>query len=182
MISIESNPAPSPSQQGLAGGARGDPAGQYLTFTLGREEYAIPILKVQEIKGRSAVTPIPNTPPWVKGVMNLRGTVVPVVGLREKFGLAPVPYDKFTVIIVVDVGGKTVGVVVDTVSDVMDLPAASIEAPPALGDGTDTSFMTGMAKHGDRLITLLEVDTAIGGAALGLTVGLAGQAPAGSAR
>src|SRR5579863_6774526 len=84
---------------------------QYLTFTLGKEEYGIEILKVQEIKGYSAITPIPNTPPHVKGVMNLRGTVVPVVDLRSKFLMDAVDYDKFTVIIVVMMGAKVAGLV-----------------------------------------------------------------------
>src|SRR5271154_1024816 len=94
---------------------------QYLTFTLGAEEYGIEILKVQEIKGYSAITHIPNAPPHVKGVMNLRGTVVPVVDLRARFGMEAVEYSKFTVIIVVMVGEKIAGVVVDAVSDVLNI-------------------------------------------------------------
>jgi len=82
--------------------------GQYLTFTLGKEEYAVEILKVQEIKGSTPITPMPNTPPHIKGVINLRGTVVPVIGLREKFGMEPAAYDKFSVILLVLVGTKTV--------------------------------------------------------------------------
>jgi len=143
-------------------------ARQYLTFTLGKEDYAIEILKVQEIRGYSAITPIPNSPGWMKGVMNLRGTVVPVVGLREKFGLETIDYTKFTVIIVVTVGKKVVGVVVDGVSDVLDLPASAIEPPPELGSAVDTSFMTGIAKQADRLIALLDIEAALGGSELGL--------------
>src|ERR1700689_2004331 len=99
---------------------------QYLTFTLGREEYGIEILKVQEIKGYSAITPIPNTPAHVKGVMNLRGTVIPVVDLRSKFAMEAVEYTKFTVIIVASVGEKIVGIVVDAVSDVLTVSRGNI--------------------------------------------------------
>ena len=143
-------------------------ARQFLTFTLGHQDYAIEILKVQEIRGYSAITPIPNSPGWMKGVMNLRGTVVPVVGLREKFGLDPMDYTKFTVIIVVTVGKRVVGVVVDGVSDVLDLPASSIEPPPELGSAVDTSFMTGIANQADQLIALLDIEAALGAHDLGL--------------
>ncbi len=137
-------------------------AGQFLTFRLGTEDYAIDILKVQEIRGYTAITPLPSTPQRIKGVMNLRGAVVPVVGLREAFNLPAVDYDKFTVIIVVRLGRRVFGLVVDAVSDVLDLSSAEVEAPPELGAGVDTSFMTGMAKSGDRLIALLDIEKAIG--------------------
>jgi purine-binding chemotaxis protein CheW len=131
---------------------------QYLTFGLGQEEYGIEILKVQEIKGYSAITPIPNTPPHVKGVMNLRGTVVPVVDLRSKFGMETVEYTKFTVIIVVTIGSKIAGLVVDAVSDVLNIPASDIRPAPDFGSRTDTRFITGMASSGDKLAVLLDVD------------------------
>jgi purine-binding chemotaxis protein CheW len=92
---------------------------QFLTFLLGAEQYGVEILKVQEIRGYSAVTPIPNTPSYVKGVINLHGTVVPVVDLRAKFSMATAEYNKFTVIIVVTVGAKVTGLVVDAASDVL---------------------------------------------------------------
>jgi purine-binding chemotaxis protein CheW len=131
---------------------------QYLTFKLREEEYGIEILRVQEIKGFSRITPLPNTPRYLKGVLNLRGTVVPVVDLRTKFNLPETEYDRFTVIVVVTVGKKVVGLVVDAVSDVLGIAPGDVEPAPDLGAGIDTSFMTGMAKAGDRLITLLNVE------------------------
>jgi len=135
---------------------------QYLTFSLGQEEYGIEILKVQEIKGYSAITPIPNTPSHVKGVMNLRGTVVPVVDLRSKFAMESVAYNKFTVIIVVTVGSKIAGLVVDAVSDVLNIPASEIRPAPDFGSRTDTRFITGMANSGDKLAVLLDIDRLLG--------------------
>ena len=131
---------------------------QFLTFILGAEQYGVEILKVQEIKGYSAVTPIPNTPLYIKGVMNLRGTVVPVVDLRVKFGMEPAEYDKFTVIIVVTVGSKVMGLMVDAVSDVLDIPAAEMRTAPDLGVRVDTRFISGMANVGDRLAVLLDIE------------------------
>lgn len=131
---------------------------QYLTFHLGEEEYGIEILRVQEIKRYPAVTPIPNSPPHIKGVMNLRGSVVPILDLRTRFGLPAVEHTRFTVIIVVTVGTKVVGLVVDSVSDVLAFTPSQIEPPPQLAMGAKSSFLTGMAKHDERLISLLEID------------------------
>ncbi|MGE0758984.1 MAG: chemotaxis protein CheW, partial [Pirellulaceae bacterium] len=126
------------------------------------EEYGIEILKVQEIKGFSKITPIPNAPPYVKGVMNLRGTVVPVVDLRSRFALEEKDYDRFTVIIVVNVGTRVVGLVVDTVSDVLDIPAGSIAEPPELAGSVDSSCITGMGKLDERMVMLLDVSRLVG--------------------
>lgn len=131
--------------------------GQFLTFTLSEQEFGIDILRVQEIKNFSRVTPIPNMPPSIKGVMNLRGTVVPIIDLRTKFQMATAEYNQFTVIIVVNVGARIMGLVVDAVSDVLNADAESIEAAPQLGD-IDTSFITGLAKTGERLVTLLNIE------------------------
>ena len=135
---------------------------EYLTFTLGDEEYGIDILRVQEIKGYSAVTSIPNAPAWIKGVMNLRGTVVPVVDLRVKFGMSNPKYDRFTVVIMVMVGERVVGLVVDGVSDVLNVTGAEKVPAPDMGSGVDTSFLTGIAKSADRLISLLAIDRVVG--------------------
>ena len=146
-------------------GDRGGPgaeSNQFLTFTLDAEEYGLEILRVQEIKGYSKVTPLPNTPREVRGVMNLRGTVVPIIDLRCKFGLSEAEYTRFTVIIVVTVGAKIVGFVVDAVSDVLNVSAAEVVPTPDLGAGVDTTFMTGMARTGDRLVTLLNIDRLVG--------------------
>jgi purine-binding chemotaxis protein CheW len=135
---------------------------QFLTFRLEEEEYGLEILRVQEIKGYSRITPMPNTPPEVKGVMNLRGTVVPIIDLRTRFGLRASEYTRFTVIIVVTVGSKVVGLVVDAVSDVLNVSAREMVRAPDLGTGVDTSFMTGLARTGERLVTLLNVDRLVG--------------------
>lgn len=137
-------------------------ASQYLTFVLGKEEYAVEILKVQEIKGFSAVTPIPNTPPHIKGVMNLRGTVVPVVSLRNRFGMPESEYNKFSVIIVAMLGRRPIGLVVDAVSDVLDLRADQIEPPPEMGQGVDMTFLRGLAKSGERLLAMLDLEKVVG--------------------
>ncbi len=139
---------------------------QYLTFRLGEEEYGLEILRVQEIKGYSKVTPLPNTPPEVRGVMNLRGTVVPIIDLRARFGLREAEYDRFTVIIVVTVGTTVAGLVVDAVSDVLDVGSSERVPTPDLGAGVDTAFMSGMARTGDRLVTLLNVDRLVGSTAV----------------
>ncbi len=135
---------------------------QFLTFRLAEEEYGVEILRVQEIKGYSKITPLPNTPPEIKGVMNLRGTVVPIIDLRVRFGLRETEYNRFTVIIVVTVGTKIVGLVVDAVSDVLNVTSHDAVAAPDLGSGVDTSFITGIARAGERLITLLNVDRLVG--------------------
>ena len=131
---------------------------QFLTFTLQDEEFGIEILRVQEIKGLSRITPIPNMPPYIRGVMNLRGTVVPIIDLRAKFSMPEAEYNQFTVIIVVTIGEKVMGLVVDAVSDVLNVGEDKIESAPDLGVEADTSFMTGIAKSGERLITLLNMD------------------------
>jgi purine-binding chemotaxis protein CheW len=144
--------------------APAEPAGtdaatnQFLTFVLGTEQYGVEILRVQEIRGYSTVTPIPNTPPYIQGVMNLRGTVIPVVDLRAKFSMQPGEYDKFTVIIVVKVSEKVIGLVVDAVSDVLDIPSSELRAAPDLGARVDTRFISGMANVGDRLTMLLDLE------------------------
>jgi purine-binding chemotaxis protein CheW len=130
---------------------------QYLTFRLGEEEYGLDILQVQEIKGFSRITPMPNVPRHIKGVLNLRGTVVPVMDLRTRFDLRESTYDKFTVIIIVNVGRKVIGLVVDAVSDVVNIRPEDVEATPDLGASVDISFLHGMAKAADRLVLLLDI-------------------------
>jgi len=131
---------------------------QYLTFTLGQEEYGVEILKVQEIKGYSAVTPIPNTPDYVKGVVNLRGAIIPIVDLRAKLAMPETAYNQFTVIIVVRVGLKTVGVVVDAVSDVLNIPTTDVQPTPDFGAQVDARFISGLARSGEKLIVLLDIE------------------------
>ncbi len=144
----------------------GDEGGQFLTFTLQNEEYGIEILRVQEIKGFSKITPIPNAPSFVRGVMNLRGTVVPIIDLRARFSMTEKDYDQFTCIIVVNVGTRVVGLVVDTVSDVLNISSDAIAEPPALATEGTSSCITGMGKLGERIIMLLDTGKLIGGETL----------------
>lgn len=146
-----------------------DGASQFLTFTLNEQDFGIDILRVQEIKNFTRVTPIPNMPECIKGVMNLRGTVVPVFDLRSKFSMPFAEYDQFTVIIVVNVDTKVIGLVVDSVSDVLNIGADSIEGPPDLGS-IDTSFIKGLAKASDRIFTLLDIEQLLGGKATSMAV------------
>ena len=131
---------------------------QFLTFALGDEEYGVPILNVQEIKGYAPVTPIPNTPAWVRGVMNLRGTIVPVIDLRLRLGMPATEYGTFTVIIVLAVGTKVVGTIVDAVSDVRTISDADVQTTPELAVGPDLRFIDGIARAGDKLVILLDAE------------------------
>ena len=135
---------------------------QYLTFQLLDQEFATDILRVQEIQNFSHITPIPNAPSHVKGAMNLRGTVVPIVDLREKFSFPTKEYDDYTVIVVVTIGEKVVGLVVDSVNDVLDFSTDECEPPPDLAGELDSSFIEGLAKRDDRLITILNIDSLVG--------------------
>jgi purine-binding chemotaxis protein CheW len=131
---------------------------QFLTFQLGEELYGVDILRVQEIKGYTAVTKIPNTPSHIKGVLNLRGTIVPIVELRTKFGMPTIEYTMFTVIVVVVVKEKIMGLVVDAVSDVLNIDKKDIQPPPQFGAKVDISFLNGIGKSGEKLIALLDMD------------------------
>lgn len=131
---------------------------QFLTFNLGEELYGVDILRVQEIKGYTTVTKIPNTPSHIKGVLNLRGTIVPIVELRTKFGMPTIDYTAFTVIIVVVVRDKVMGLVVDSVSDVLNIDKKDIQPPPQFGAMVDVSFLNGVGKSGDKLVAILDMD------------------------
>ena len=131
---------------------------QFLTFNLGDELYGLDILRVQEIKGYTTVTKIPNTPSHIKGVLNLRGTIVPIIELRTKFGMPTIDYTAFTVIIVVVVRDKIIGLVVDAVSDVLNIDKKDIQPSPQFGASVDVSFLNGIGKSGDKLIALLDMD------------------------
>src|SRR4051812_25728679 len=136
---------------------------QYLTFPLGREEYGVEILKVQEIRGYSPITPIPNTPPHIKGVMNLRGTIIPVVDLRRKLSMPAAEYSAFTVIIVVTVGTRVTGLIVDGVSDVLNIARSDIQPTPDFGGHVDARFINGLVRAGDKLVALLDIDRVLAG-------------------
>jgi purine-binding chemotaxis protein CheW len=118
----------------------------------------VEILKIQEIKGYSAITPLPNAPLHVKGVLNLRGTIIPIVDLRQKFHLPAVAYDQFTVIVVVQVQGKILGFIVDAVSDVLSVTEADIQPTPDLHGQVDTACLNGLAQSRDKLVILLDIE------------------------
>ncbi len=134
-------------------------AGEYLTFRLGGEEYGVDIQKVQEIRSYEPPTRIPHAPSHIKGVVNLRGVIVPIVDLRTRLGCDSVDYTSFTVVIVLAVAGRVVGTVVDSVSDVLDLPEAEIKAPPGLPGEGGRDFITGIATAGERMLMLVDMDT-----------------------
>lgn len=135
---------------------------QYLTFMLAGEHYGVDILRVQEIKGWAPVTRIPNTPEHLRGVLNLRGTIVPIIDLRMRFDLEKAEYTELTVIIVLSVqtenGERIIGVVVDAVSDVLNVKPEDIKPTPDFGVGVDTDFLNGLAAAGDDMVMLLDVD------------------------
>ena len=140
---------------------------EFLTFTLGDEEYAIDILKVQEIRGYDAVTKIANTPAFIKGVINLRGIIVPIVDMRIKFNLGEAIYNDFTVVIVLNIGRRVIGIVVDSVSDVMSLAADAISAAPEFAM-FDTEFLLGLASVDGRMLILLDIERLMSSADMAL--------------
>ncbi len=139
-----------------------DKGGKYLTFQLADEEYGVEVLKVREIMGLIDITSVPQMPPYMKGVINLRGKVIPVFHLRLKFGLQEIEHTDQACIIVVDVG-REIGIIVDCVSEVLDITGDCIEPPPAMGGAVDTSFILGMGKIGDAVKILLDIDKVLSG-------------------
>lgn len=137
-------------------------SGKYLTFDLGAEEYGIPIIKVREINGMMAITKVPQTDEYVKGVINLRGKVIPVIDLRLKFGMEAADYTERTCIIVVEVQGEkgtiSIGLVVDAVSEVNNIKGEEIEDPPKFGTSLSTDYILGMAKKEDGVKILLDIN------------------------
>jgi purine-binding chemotaxis protein CheW len=133
-------------------------ASEFLTFTLGNEEYAIDILKVQEIRGYESPTLIANAPPFIKGVINLRGIIVPVVDLRIKFNLGKIEYTPFTVVIILNVAGRVIGVVVDSVSDVISLNPAQICPAPDFSGTFDTKYILGLASQESRMMIVTDIE------------------------
>jgi purine-binding chemotaxis protein CheW len=131
---------------------------EFLTFTLGKEEYGIDILKVQEIRGYDAVTTIANTPDFIKGVINLRGIIVPIVDLRIKFKMPVVEYDQFTVVIILNFGSRVVGIVVDSVSDVLTLTSEQIRPAPGLSAALDTRYIMGLGTVDARMLILVDIE------------------------
>jgi purine-binding chemotaxis protein CheW len=141
---------------------------EFLTFTLGKEEYGIEILKVQEIRSYEVVTTIANAPEFIKGVVNLRGTIVPIVDMRIKFNLGEVDYTQFTVVIILNVAGRVVGMVVDSVSDVISLGAAQIRPPPNFSSTFDVRYITGLGTVDQRMLILVDIEKLMTGSDMGL--------------
>jgi purine-binding chemotaxis protein CheW len=135
---------------------------QLVTFRLGNEDYAVNILKVQEINRMKEITRVPNTPPYVEGVINLRGKVIPVINLRSKFGLSDKDSDTQSRIMIMDIQGITMGLVVDAVSEVLRIPANIVEPTPPMASNISTEYIKGIAKLEDRLIILLDMDMLVG--------------------
>ena len=135
---------------------------QLVTFTLGQEEYAVDILKVQEINRMKEITRVPNSPSYVEGVINLRGKVIPVVDLRKKFGLEEKENDEQSRIMIMDIQGITMGLVVDSVSEVLRIPSSTVEPTPPMASNISAEFIKGIAKLEDRLIILLDMDRLLG--------------------
>ena len=138
---------------------------QLVTFTLGNEEYAVNILNVQEINRITEITQVPNSPDYVEGVINLRGKVIPVVNLRKKFNFEDKPTDDTSRIIIMEIQGITNGLIVDSVSEVLRIPASSVEPAPPMSAELQSQFIKGIAKLENRLIILIDLDNLLGDAA-----------------
>jgi purine-binding chemotaxis protein CheW len=152
-----------------APGARDDSGREYLAFTLGSEEYGIDILKVQEIRGYETVTRIANAPDFIKGVINLRGIIIPVVDMRIKFRLGTPTYDQFTVVIILNIGGRIMGMVVDSVSDVTTLTVDQIKAAPDMGSTAFSSeYLMGLGTVDERMLILIDIDRMMSSPDMGL--------------
>jgi len=133
-------------------------ANEFLTFTLGKEEYGLPILNVQEIRGYDTVTSLANTPEFIKGVVNLRGIIVPILDMRIKFHLGQVEYNELTVVIILNVAKRVIGMVVDGVSDVITLAPEQIKAAPEFGAAIDTKYVMGLGAVDERMLILVDIE------------------------
>ncbi len=141
---------------------------EYLTFRLDQEEYGIDILKVQEIRGYEPPTRIANAPSFIKGVVNLRGTIVPIVDMRLKFNCSKAEYDSFTVVIILSLRNRIAGIVVDSVSDVMELPPDSLKAAPQVDSVIESDAVLGLGSLGERMLILLDIEKLMSGVDMGL--------------
>ena len=153
--------------------ARAQGVSEFLAYRLGSEEYGIDIQKVQELRGYDAVTAIANTPAFIKGVVNLRGIIVPIVDMRIKFNLGSPVYDQFTVVIILNISGRIMGMVVDSVSDVITLTPEQIKPAPAMGTAVDTDYLMGLGTIEERMLILLDIDCLMSSAEIGLVEKLA---------
>jgi purine-binding chemotaxis protein CheW len=143
-------------------------AREYLTFRLDQEEFGIDILKVQEIRGYEPPTRIANAPDFMKGVVNLRGTIVPIVDMRLKFGCTNAEYNSFTVVIILNLKARVVGIVVDSVSDVMEIPPEALRPRPEIESVIEPDCITGLGSVGDRMLILLDIEQLMSSPGMGL--------------
>ena len=143
-------------------------ANEFLTFRLGKEEYGIEILKVQEIRGYDSVTQIANAPDFIKGVVNLRGIIVPIIDMRIKFRLGNTNYDQFTVVIILNVSGRVMGIVVDGVSDVISIGANQMRPTPGFGSVIDTEYIMGLGTVDQRMLILIDIEKLMSSNDMGL--------------
>lgn len=141
---------------------------EFLTFTLGDEHYGLDIMQVREIRGYESVTKIANAPPFIKGVLNLRGDIVPIVDLRIKFSVGEATYNEFTIVIMLHIGERIVGIVVDSVSDVINIKADEMKPPPEFGVAFDSQYLYGLVPFNDQMIILLNIEKLISSKELGL--------------
>jgi purine-binding chemotaxis protein CheW len=141
---------------------------EVVTFKLGEEEYGIDIQKVQELRGYDAVTRIANAPEYIKGVVNLRGIIVPIIDMRIKFKLGDPTYDQFTVVIVLNIAGRVVGMVVDSVSDVITLTGDQIKPAPEMGSVLDADYLIGLGTLEERMLILVDIDRLMSSEEMGL--------------
>lgn len=143
-------------------------ANEFLTFRLGEEEYGIEILKVQEIRGYDSITQIANAQEFIKGVINLRGIIVPIVDMRIRFNLEKVNYDQFTVVIILNIAGRVVGMVVDGVSDVIALSGEQVRPTPSLGSAIETEYVLGLGTVDERMLILVDIEKLMSSSEMGL--------------
>jgi len=148
--------------------ARAAKALEFLAFTLGQEEYGIDIQKVQELRGYDTVTRIANAPEHIKGVVNLRGIIVPIIDMRIKFNLGTPTYDQFTVVIILNVASRVMGMVVDSVSDVITLSPEQVKPAPEMGSVLDTDYLIGLGTLDERMLILIDIDKLMSSSEMGL--------------
>ncbi len=156
------------SAAGMPPGASSAQPLEFLAFTLGQEEYGIDIQKVQELRGYDAVTRIANAPEHIKGVVNLRGIIVPIIDMRIKFNLGTPTYDQFTVVIILNMASRVMGMVVDSVSDVITLSPEQVKPAPEMGSVLDTDYLIGLGTLDERMLILVDIDKLMTSAEMGL--------------
>jgi len=159
---------PNPSAAVTPPGASATTALEFLAFTLGQEEYGIDIQKVQELRGYDTVTRIANAPEHIKGVVNLRGIIVPIIDMRIKFNLGTPTYDQFTVVIILNMASRVMGMVVDSVSDVITLTPEQVKPAPEMGAALDTEYLIGLGTLDERMLILVDIDKLMSSADMGL--------------